>query len=105
MNQPKWCLNSFQFDGFIIHDVFRASSRSPSNFVINGIGFEACHEINAFTREVFPPVVIGVATIHANHASWLVIEAFSHIDFMFFACSGNHEVGQIAFVIEAKNEA
>ena len=81
---------------------FWSSSRFPSNYVINGIGFEACHEINAFPREFFPPVVNRLATIHANHASWLVIEAFSHINLMFFACSGNHEVWQIAIVIETK---
>ena len=81
---------------------FISSSRAPSIFVINGIRFEACHEINAFPREFFPPVVIGVATIHANHASWLVIEAFSHIDLMFFARSGKHEVRQICIVFEAK---
>lgn len=62
----------------------------------------ACREINAFPREFFPPIVIGVATIHTNHASWLVIEVFSHIDLMYFARSGKHEVRQIAIVFEAK---
>ena len=81
---------------------FISSSRSPSNFVINVIGFVACREINAFPSEFFPPVVIGVAAIHTNHASWLVIEAFSHIDLMFFARSGKHEVRQIGIVFEAK---
>ena len=57
---------------------------------------------NAFLREVFPPVVIRVATIHANHASWLVIKTFSHIDSMFFARGGNHEVWQVAIIIKPK---
>ena len=57
---------------------------------------------NAFLREVFPPVVIRVATIHANHACWLVIKTFSNSYLMYFACSSNHEVRQIAIVIEAK---
>ena len=56
---------------------------------------------NAFLREVFPPVVIRVATIHANHASWLVIKTLSNSYLMYFACSSNHEVRQIAIVIEA----
>ena len=82
MNQPKWRITPVQLNCFITHNVSWSSSRSPSNFVINGIGFEACHEINAFPSEFFPPVVIRVAAIHANHASGLVIETFSHIDFM-----------------------
>ena len=49
---------------------FISSSRAPSKFIINVIGFVACREINAFPREFFPPVVIGVATIHVMLPGW-----------------------------------